>query len=63
MSIMLIFESSPAAAATYEQQCKGLGLGYSLRWDGVGLRWCCQKHQCLDMSCKKSKTFIAWCKS
>jgi hypothetical protein len=49
---------SPAHAVTYEAQCTTDG--GKLKWDGVGLRWCCSKVQ---KWLRHPKVVILWCKS
>jgi hypothetical protein len=50
--------SRPAHAVTYEAQCTTDG--GKLKWDGVGLRWCCSQVQ---KWMRHPKVVILWCKS
>ena len=54
----LTSNSTPVYAATYEAQCAADG--GKLKWDGVGLRWCCSKVQ---RWLKRPKVVTLWCKS
>lgn len=54
----LAVQPQTAQAGAYDDQCKASG-GTSLKWDGVGLWWCCTKVQ---RFLKRPKVVTLWCK-
>lgn len=60
ISFAFLFAPQVAQARTYEQECR-VAHG-ALKWDPVGLRWCCQKFECLDFKCRQSRKTVLWCK-
>jgi hypothetical protein len=60
LAVAMLMSQPDFAQASYESQCK-LERG-SLKWDGVGLRWCCWKATAIRLR-NHSERRIAWCKS